>query len=177
MKPRLRVRYTKIENLVSQLLLKLKVQSLPIPVEKIASQFGITIQRGDLGDKSGLLVREKTKVLIGVNSTQSRTRQRFTIAHELGHFFLHRGISRHIDDDKLVNFRSVISEQATNVEEIEANFFAANLLMPKLYILEENIAEILEDQSKLIKLAKKYNVSPQAMTLRISKIFQIDFPI
>ncbi|USK87293.1 ImmA/IrrE family metallo-endopeptidase [Peribacillus asahii] len=53
---------------------------------------------------------------ISVNKNHSRQRQRFTIAHELGHFLLHKGTAIHVDRNFRVNFRNGASSQATDLE-------------------------------------------------------------
>lgn len=57
-------------------------------------------------------------------------------------------------------------------DEIEANQFAANLLMPTRFLrrdLQELGAIDVEDATVIEELAKKYEVSPHAMTLRLAK--------
>ncbi len=61
----------------------------------------------------------------------STVRQRFTIAHELGHFFLHRASSTVFVDAAPIFFRDESSSNGSQREEIEANAFAAELLMPE----------------------------------------------
>ena len=134
----LRARYWKINQLVARVLEDYAIQTPPVPIKKIIKSFGIQILEGDLGDVSGLLVRNSNELLIGVNSKQSSNRQRFTLAHEFGHYLLHDSISSHFDRDYIVKYRSAESSQATNVEEIEANYFGASLLMPKDFLIKES---------------------------------------
>lgn len=65
----------------------------PIDVLAHAKLAGAQVVRHhfDDGDISGMLYRDDTRTVIGLNSTQSPTRQRFTVAHELGHLKLHPG--------------------------------------------------------------------------------------
>ena len=66
-----------------------------LDVEAIAEKLGAEVIFDKLGDDvSGLLVREADRVVIGVNDAHPETRQRFTIAHELGHLVLHQGHRR-----------------------------------------------------------------------------------
>src|SRR3954470_14000587 len=88
----------------------------PVRVETLARRLKVDVRSGDLGEISGLLVRSGDSAIIGTNSTQSRVRQRFTIAHELGHFLLHEGLVRHVDHNYRINYRSGESSAATNVE-------------------------------------------------------------
>jgi Zn-dependent peptidase ImmA (M78 family) len=105
-----------------------------------------------------------------VNSSQHENRQRFTIAHELGHYLLHKGTKLHFDEDFRIDYRDATSSDATKREEVEANGFAAALLMPERILmrdwrrLEPNDKEIPET---IRALAKRYRVSHKAMELRL----------
>lgn len=171
-----RARYTKIEKVVMRLLIEHRIEHAPVPVEAVVSSYGISLKKGDLGDVSGLIVRDGTNVTIGVNSKQSPTRQRFTIAHEFGHFLLHEGMSSHIDHNYRVNFRSGTSSLAVDVEEIEANFFAASLLMPKTFLDAAEAVEALDSDSAVNRLAKHFNVSGHAMSLRLGNVYREHSP-
>jgi Zn-dependent peptidase ImmA (M78 family) len=149
---------------------QLKIRTAPIPVDKIASALGAKIKYAPYeGEIAGMLVRGKDETVIGVNSLHHPNRQRFTIAHELGHLLLHKD-EVHIDRA----FRNSISSQAIDPHEIEANRFAAELLMPLHILNTEDISSIdVEDESNLLELAQKFKVSLQAMTLRIINILHI----
>lgn len=148
----------------------------PVRIERIAKGLGVELRSGDLGDISGVLVRRDDTAIIGTNSTQSTQRQRFTIAHELGHFLLHEGVTNHVDRTYRVNFRSAESSQATNVEEIEANYFAASLLMPKHMLDHLCAEEALDDDDKVYGLAKQFQVSRHAMSLRLVNLYEDAIP-
>ena len=154
-----------------------KVSTCPVPVERMVTNYRIKILGGDLGEVSGLIVRKGDSVTIGVNNAHSLGRRRFTIAHEFGHFLLHAGISDHIDRDYRVNFRAKESTQGSNVDEIEANFFAANLLMPKKFLDNAKALDALDDEKLVKELAKKFKVSQYAMSLRLSKLYTNYTPI
>lgn len=171
-----RARYTKIEKLVDGLLAEHSIIDAPIPVETLVKDYGISLRKGDLGDVSGLIVRDGSDVTIGVNSAQSSVRRRFTIAHEFGHFLLHEGISSHVDHNYRVNFRSSESAKATDVDEIEANFFAASLLMPKQFLIAKNSIEALDDDNGVSQLAREFKVSQHAMSLRLANVYRIHSP-
>jgi len=130
MSPR-RPRYAKIRREVQALLDKANVNASPVPVEAIATMLGARIVKSDFNNEvSGILIRKGADIVIGVAKEQSKTRQRFTIAHEIGHLILHEGEEVHVDKDFRVKLRSQISSAAIDVDEIEANAFAAALLMP-----------------------------------------------
>jgi Zn-dependent peptidase ImmA (M78 family) len=168
----LRARYSKIDGMVELLLVQYRQDVPPVRIEKIVRGLGLEVRAGDLNDVSGLLVRTGDTAIIGVNSTQARVRQRFTIAHELGHFLLHEGIQHHVDHTYRVNFRSEVSSSATSVDEIEANFFAASLLMPKKFLDAANAVEAIEDDEKVSALAKQFDVSRHAMSLRLVNVYE-----
>ncbi len=104
-----RARYSKIGGMVLGLLEQHGQARPPVRIERIAKELGVELRSGDLGDVSGVLVRQGSSAVIGTNGSQSAQRQRFTIAHELGHFLLHEGITNHVDRSYRVNFRSAES--------------------------------------------------------------------
>ena len=107
------------------------ISQYPIPVERVAEHLGAALRFEPFdGDISGMLFRDDQRVIIGVNSLDGVTRQRFTISHEIGHLMLHNGRPMFVEKHVQVNLRDSVSSTATNREEIEANRFAAELLMP-----------------------------------------------
>ncbi len=170
MKP-LRARYARIERVVSNLLDEYHVVEAPVPIERIVKGNGITLQSGDLGDVSGLLARSAGKTVIGVNANHPITRRRFTIAHEFGHYILHEGMHSHVDKGYRVNFRSTESSAGTDVPEIEANFFAAAILMPKEFLERDDALSALDNDEGVQRLAAKYRVSGHAMSLRLANVY------
>lgn len=170
-----RARYSKISAMVDALLGQHGQAAPPVRIEKIAKDLGIEIRTGDLGDVSGLIVRSGDGAVIGVNSTQGRQRQRFTIAHELGHFLLHEGLNNHVDHNYRINYRSEESSKATNVDEIEANFFAASILMPKRFLDALNAEEALDSDNEVAEFAKQFDVSRHAMSLRLANLYEAPY--
>jgi Zn-dependent peptidase ImmA (M78 family) len=143
----------------------------PIPVGELAVALHIDV-RYSVGndDVSGALIRSDDSVVIAVNSAQHENRQRFTIAHEIGHFLLHKGTRVHFDDDFRVNYRKADTTGAATVDEMEANWFAAALLMPENFLKKDWLRLRLETHAALgaiQSLAVRYKVSPKAMELRL----------
>lgn len=171
-----RARYSKIDAMVLRLLAQHQQTRPPVRIEKIAKDLGVELRAGDLGDVSGVLVRDGDSAIIGTNNTQSTQRQRFTIAHELGHFLLHEGITEHVDRSYRVNYRSAESSQATNVEEIEANYFAASILMPRHMLDALSAEEALDSDSMVAELARQFHVSRLAMSLRLANLYEEAVP-
>jgi len=101
--------------------------------------------------------------VIKVNKNDSARRQRFTVAHEIGHYLLHRDeIGDGITDDVL--YRSSLSDR----REAQANRFAADLLMPQKLVDEwMDRARALKVDNVITFLADKFNVSEAAMKIRL----------
>lgn len=173
-----------IEDKAKELIDNLGIKNYPIDVEDIARKLNIRVAVGDMdGSVSGFLRREGEITVIGVNSKHSKKRQRFTIGHELGHFNLHLSGSSSMFIDKSISsaFFARDSDSSLGVyqKEIEANSFAAALLMP-----EKLVRECLDRYSKRYssiediawKMAKDFDVSEQAMTLRLVRlgIFEVE---
>jgi len=158
-----------IEEKIRKLLRKNQVMKPPVPVDLIAKSVGIGIREAPTGTNiSGALVRSKGTVFIAVNNAHHPNRRRFTIAHELAHYHLnHAGTDYHVDGDFTINLRDQTSAEATNVDEIQANAFAAELLMPKDFLLRDLTDLLPLDDEKVRKLARKYQVSEQAMRIRL----------
>ena len=93
------------------------------------------------------------------------------MAHEYGHYFLHEGLHAHSDQGFRVNFRDNESATAAHVDEIEANYFAACLLMPKKFLDEVNAHEAIDDDDGVRRLSKLFEVSQHAMSLRLVNIY------
>ena len=135
----------------------------PVDVKRMASDLGIAILELDdmpVGASGKLFQDRKSRSgwSIGVNKSDSFTRKRFTIAHELSHFLLHRNyITNGVIDDVLYR-----SEHLSGAQETEANKFAANILMP--YGLLQSVASRAVNVDEL---ARTFGVSPQAMSIRL----------
>lgn len=150
------------------------IKKAPVPVEKLATSLKAKLRYEPYaGHLSGVLHRRNDgSSVIGVNSLHANTRRRFTIAHELGHLLLHKNEMLHVDSKFPIALRSELSSLAVDELEIEANQFAAELLMPT-ELLNKDIARIRDDieiEDAVGKLADKYQVSVQAMTIRLSTL-------
>jgi Zn-dependent peptidase ImmA (M78 family) len=164
----------KIEKLASKILEQFGIDEVPIPVEKIAKLKGLQVLSYDLGeDVSGVLVMDNGTSTIGYNMAQSKVRQRFTVAHELGHYELHKSDTGiFIDNNFRVEFRNQDSSTGEYLKEQEANAFAAALLMPQDFLIREIESRDyhLSDEKSIHELAKTFNVSTMAMTYRIANL-------
>jgi Zn-dependent peptidase ImmA (M78 family) len=163
-------RPNRAEQVALDLLDENKIDAPPVNVERIARQLGVDVRYEPFeGGLSGALYRaDDGHAVLGVNSWHADVRQRFTIAHELGHLRLHPdelfvdGVLKRDDESSL----------AIRSQEIEANAFAAELLMPRKLILEEInrtlASNATPDPKRLIgDLARLFDVSEQAMEFKL----------
>lgn len=150
------------------------IDAVPIPVEVIARAEGLPIVETEMeAEVSGALIRGDNLRGIAVNARQSPVRKRFTVAHELAHFLLEHVDRDHVDWKFTVIRRDGRSSEAEDDQEIAANFFAANLLMPKDKIRADIEqfkgfdGEVQLEDADVILLAKRYRVSEAAMRYRL----------
>ena len=166
---------TRIEQAARELLRSAEIREPPVPVERLARDAGalVSYQPFEAQDISGLLYRATDAApVIGVNSSNPKVRQRFTIAHELGHLTLHEGQDLILERLVRLNFRDSTSSTASDAEEIEANRFAAELLMPQ-ELLQHGIRLLvqgrpLSDLEVVRRLARRFEVSQTAMEYRLT---------
>jgi Zn-dependent peptidase ImmA (M78 family) len=151
--------------------------SPPVDVDLVAKRLGLKVIYADLGENvSGLLISKGDSTVIAVQESDAQNRQRFTIAHEIGHFHLRHqfepGEHVHVDRGHLITPRNSRSSIGVDSKEIEANQFAACLLMPSEIVLRR--INDLKVQSlcdyHVEKLAEDFKVSAQAMTIRLSTL-------
>jgi len=154
-----------------KLISEFDIQRLPVPLDRIVRAKGIVVQYAPLdGDLSGMAFMKDGHPVIGVNSLHHPNRQRFTIAHELGHIVLHRPqIENAIHLDRGSLQRGALASMGIDSIEIDANRFAAELLMPKnlLGALLDGKTVDLEDDASITELAKKFRVSEAALRFRL----------
>lgn len=133
----------------------------PIIAQKICENYGIKVIFGTFKDEKVSGMMDFKSNTIYVNDLEAYTRNNFTIAHELGHYFLHRDLYLECPDKYEVLYRTPINYFENSDIEKEANTFAANLLVPKK-ILDEYY-EIATIQS----LAKLFVVSEEVIGFRL----------
>lgn len=139
---------------------------LPIKVGKIAKELGITVKRATLqAGISGEIRELNGQVITRINRHDVKERQRFTLAHEIAHFLIHRDlIGDGIVDDIL--YRSVLSDEL----EQQANRLGADILMPWNLVKERlKLLEGKRIETKIETLAKEFEVSITAMQIRLGK--------
>jgi Zn-dependent peptidase ImmA (M78 family) len=175
-----RQRRTQIEQEAEKLLSASKAFRIPVAIDRVAQHKKLRTTATDLGkDISGVLVIEKKRAAIGYNINHPPVRQRFTIAHEIGHYILH---AKNSSNSKLFvdyiayrrdDLRPTESNQTgADKQEVEANAFAAALLMPEKLVrreIEKHNFD-LEDDKDLNALAKLFDVSTIAMSIRLANL-------
>lgn len=132
---------------------------LPINPKKIAEAMGISVQ-GLFLDHSGHYSFNDGSPLIQYNCTEPAVRQRFTLAHEIGHH-VHGDMDAPRDTSEQFNSRS------RDPREVAANRFAAALLMPDV-IVKHLVRE--KRVTGLAELSKIFGVSTAAMEFRLRNI-------
>lgn len=114
---------------------------------------------------SGVLEYVRGEPRIFVNPNESATRQRFTVAHELGHFHLDQG-TQFRDNVFMCDDGSYDGTQGRSMEEVRANYFAAELLMHEAWLLRD----LRRGYQSVEQLAVRYQVSRAAMDIRLSTL-------
>lgn len=148
-----------IRSLTEDILTKSGLGEPPVDVYKIAETVKLKIVPFDFADSISAVLK-KQKLIIGVNKNHSASRQRFSIAHEIGHFLLGHDLG--IDENDFIDDRF---DKPTPIER-EANLFAAVLLMPKGWV-EKSVNEKSLD---VPRLAREFKVSEQAVTIRLLEL-------
>ncbi len=164
----------KARSAAQALLSDFGVKAAPVPVERIIKSRNIVLQFAPLEeDLSGMAYIKDGVGIIGVNALHHPNRQRFSAAHELGHHVLHADeICRAIHVDKgSVLYRDDLSSKGTDALEVEANAFAAELLMPSDLVKDAIGAGgvDIEDDASVEAMARKFRVSPGAFRWRLAK--------
>jgi Zn-dependent peptidase ImmA (M78 family) len=154
-----------------QVLKESGVTSRPVQLEKILEHYGIRqYSLPANADIFGAIVSEREHVIIAINPNQHPHRQRFTVAHELGHFFCHSNEdtpAQFVDGDFRLHWRNAESSRGVNWREIEANRFAAALLMPEK-LLQGDVDKLGKiDREAVQHLASLYKVSKVSMQFRL----------
>lgn len=150
-----------IEGLAQQALESAHCNEPPVPVNDVAKALGLEVVPFAFHDKiSGLLKADEG--VIGVNKAHHPYRQRFSVAHELGHFVLGHGMGDSYREETVDDFFD-----KTDFHEREANLFASLLLMPGAWVKQS----IKDNKGMDIdKLSKSFDVSRQAITIRLLEL-------
>lgn len=144
----------------------------PVNLDAIFSDLGISYQERSLGyGQSGWIERDGDRFRIVVNADEPEVRRRFTAAHELGHYLLHRDLmedgakmNRHIDSlfgDDEIKADSLFKPH----HEVQANKIAAQIIMPAGIVKKKR-----EEGADSASIARDLRVSQAAMEIRLSTL-------
>lgn len=149
----------------------------PVNIVDICNAMGIAVYEqylpskvaGFIGVDDSLRERYHTDKVIVVNLADRAVRRRFTIAHELAHYVLHKK-----KDETLYAHRDVIDTPQRGIER-EANIFASNILMPERMV--RDVLEELEERDffaafdeKIRYIANEFKVSKEAARVRLQDL-------
>ena len=133
----------------------------PVDVARVAAAMGLRIEYTQLREGvSGMLRSRPNDVpVIFVDADENPARQRFTIAHELGHYV--ERINQGETDFAFIDERG----RKYDLHEFYADEFAGNLLMPS-----DEIDRLRSRGKSNIEMAAHFGVSPAALAMRMKKI-------
>lgn len=153
------------EELTSNILINNDMFKVPVDVVKIAKLNDIAVYEGDLEKSVSGAIRynkEKENFEILVNKNDTRERKRFTIAHEIGHFFLHKEILMNDEIHIDIMYRMPNEDEEQKKRERDVDYFAGALLMNKTLL-----TKMYNESNTITELAKIFDVSVSAMTVRL----------
>lgn len=154
-----------IEQLAESLLSAVGfLESNSIDIVRLAQCLGLKVFTADLDGKEGYIAFENGERNIYVSNSVPQTRKRFTIAHELGHYLLHRNILEQAGGSVL--YRGVNG----NYAEQQANRCAAALLMPRNLVTKYFNELQIPAALKVNILAKIFDVSTESMYIRLATL-------
>jgi hypothetical protein len=132
----------------------------PISLRAVVSYLNLSLverRREPFGSEAALVALGDGHA-IELRGSSGERRLRFTIAHEIGHFVLH--------PERAISERGGATNRATARLEHEADQFAAELLMPEHLVRQA----VLDDGADARRLADRFDVSAQAMSLRLRRL-------
>lgn len=146
--------------------------AVPLPVDPfaIAQELGIKAFSAPLDNGvSGMLIKRAGEdAEIYVHAADSTNRQRFTCAHEIGHYV--RRVAAEDTEWEYIEHRDLLTSQGTSSDEIYANQFAAALLMPREVVEARYIELESHGLGAAPSLAVEFGVSADAMQYRLKNL-------
>ena len=158
--------YRKVKEVAKRVLEENFVTAPPVRIDDIATRYGLKVMYGtlppDLGNVAGYIMVSGPDAVVLVDSEEKPTRQNFTIAHELGHYLLHK--EKLIDQPSIgVLERRPLGVLNNDPIEIEANRFASEVLVPD-YLLKQYNGESVDT------LARIFAVSTDVIGYRLTDL-------
>ncbi|MDD3569589.1 MAG: ImmA/IrrE family metallo-endopeptidase [Lachnospiraceae bacterium] len=179
--------YVKARNTSWEVLIRCGIKELPITLGTIADYYNFKVIaysdtnltqvfKNEVVDGDGFIVFSKDKKEIFLNDkVKNRNRRRFTLAHELGHGILNHNID-------IVHYRNSEVDSEIDMQELEANVFARDILMPstvlaaldihtpeeimKICDVSRKSAEIRASRMELLYKRNKFNLNPMERKVR-----------
>jgi len=162
-----------IEERAAAILREHGLHSVPVDLVTLANRQGIRVHNAKFSEEniSGMLAKRGDNITMLIHQSDHPNRKRFTIAHELGHHFLHLMEDGEIVDTEGDLFRNdwsdkSIVQDASRRMEVQANQFAAALLMPAR-LVEEVYQGVTKD---ITELSRIFKVSKEAMGYRLNQL-------
>lgn len=156
-----RVREQSLPLRAQELLDDLMIDQAPVDLHAVAERMYIHVQEETFEGPEGCLVTDGHAGAILINTVVERLRRRrFTFAHEIAHFVLHK------DKQAFRDTRQELSDYTNSTVEIEANIFASMLLMP-MGMLPKGFGKERPTLSQADELARKFDVSLEAALRRL----------
>ena len=154
-------------NKAKGILERSKEIDIPIDPINIANYNDIDVYAIEFTNEniSGVISKKDNKTTILVNENESYNRQRFTVAHELGHYFLH------MNEDK--TYEELYRDGRSTLEEVEANKLGAELLMPSEKVINKfnEIIALKKSEKEIIShLSDLFKVSEEAMGYKLMNL-------
>ena len=146
-------------------------REVPVRLDELAKALGLQLDgEADLDPEiSGQLERVGSNFRISLNRRDHPMRQRFTLAHEIGHWVLHPDlVGEGVDDTpayRSTNAGRFFNTRIKPFHETQANQFAVWLLMPA-----EAVREAARETRDPRELAKRFRVTPAAMRIRLEEL-------
>jgi hypothetical protein len=129
-----------------------------VDVHTLARRANIEIDELPLDQDGYMQPLGDGRIRVVINVSAPRQRQRFTLAHELGHYLVH------------IQADAALAQEARQSEEVFCNIFAGSLLMPRDW-LEDNYAESPPSLQTLVNVARQTQVSLSAAAVRLRDVF------
>ena len=165
--------YKEARNKAWEMLLACGIKSLPVNLGDIADHYNLKIIlysetnltqlfKEDVLHGDGFVIKNRLEKQIFINDAiHNRNRRRFTLAHEIGHAVLDHDLS-------VLNFRNSEIDSQTDIQEVQANVFARDILMPATVLAALNI----HTPEQIMKLCHISYESARIRAERMKELYQ-----